>query len=286
MRKRLLIRLLFALGVLLVLLILLLWGLKLYLRPEPSARREIYQGVFWQVEDIPNESLGKGRIATVEVHLETPGLEFFIRPMDVSALAKGGHYRLSLADWEVFSENLSVLVNLTAYYPAEPWESYPGQVVKSVETLVLKNKTSHVDEHSYLFWWDKNFTGTLEASKPPSEAALSAAYWGFGVQGFQIYEGKDKQGTLADGDQSNVRTFVGLDADKKILYLIVFEGVKDYYMIDYAQELGITYGAQVDTGDASHVIVGPGASGVTPYTGIRGLRPLGSYIGIRAQPLE
>lgn len=279
---------LFRLGLWGILVLLGTAGLYFLLRSKPSERQEIYQGVFHSVEDFYDPVGGDGRVTIVEVHWETPGVEFFIRQPDL--LDNGNpdqHYTLTLPTVEIIKHDLAAFINLTRYYPDDVLKSYPGAKVGTVETIVIDGVYTHVHEHSYMLRWDENMVFHFDTHKPPRVEDLQRAKMGFGVQGVQIHERKINGFTLSGWDSTAVnRTFIGLDTEKKVLWLFAFENVTPAFMTQYAAGKGLVHGAQVDSGNGTHLLLGSGAKGLLPFSGVRSGRPLGAYIGVKANPLE
>jgi hypothetical protein len=123
-------------------------------------------------------------------------------------------------------------------------------------------------------------------SKPPSQENLDRARMGIGLQGIQISEGLARTNTIDDRDLAYDRTFIGVDPEQHILYILVFEKATAYMVIQRALEAGVMFGGQVDSGSATHLLVGENAGGdIRSHTGIRNWRPLGAYLTVHADPL-
>jgi len=271
---------LFLLSLLPLLLALLLI---LLLRPSPMERTEIYRGIFLTVEQLPD---GIGMIA--EVHWDTPGVRIEQRPFDFAFSPDNpvsNHFTLRFADYALFTEAPSLLMNTTRFIPHEPLQSYPGNGVRTLETLVINGRVSHIHEHSYLLYWDRAMNGYLSGNKPPDEETLARAWEGLGLQGIDLSFGSISSFSMRNPEEIYDRTFIGFNPEKKILYLLVLENVTRHYMALRALQAGATFGGQLDSGDSSHLLVGRGAKGLMPHGGIRNPRPLGPYLMIRANPL-
>ena len=263
-------------------------GLAYALRAPIIARTEIFKGVFLTVGDVPAGPLGSGRVMIVEVKWDTPGVRLVNRPF--SYPLKSGdpgapQYRLALADWSLFRDGASILVNTTEYTPDSKFHSLPGMPVRSVETVVVDGQVSHVDENSYLMYWDKDMNARLLFTKPPDPKSLAEALVGFGVEGVQIYDGQARYNAIDGKSDLLSRTFIGFNEAKRTLYLLAFERASAYEMIQRALEAGVEFGAQVDTGGATNLLVGARASHVLPHAGIRNWRPLGAYLEVYADTL-
>jgi hypothetical protein len=226
------------------------------------------------------------RMMALRVHLDEPTVELFMRPIDPQALAAGGQYLLAIADLERASHALSVLMNTTLYYPHPILNSYPGQTVRGVDTVVSHGKATHYHPHSFLLWIDQDRVPHLEMEAPPPHESIEAADWGIGLQGVQVRDGLPRHQAIGEHDRVQQRAFIGIDPDAHLLYLIAWESANAYDMMDSAIAVGVKHGGQLDSGHATHLLLGSDAKGVRPLTGIRGGRPLGPYMGIRAKALE
>jgi len=249
---------------------------------------EIFKGVFLTVEQLPFGEHGGGRCMIVEVHWDTPGVRLAHREFSwpfASGDPQAPHYKLTVADWSLFKYGPAVLVNTTRYHPDGLLDSLPGRPVRSLETLVVDGKVSHVHDHSYLMFWDAGGRAAMLERKPPDPASLEAAVLGIGLQGYQVSEGRPHYHSLSSKDDLIPRTFIGFDPTRNILYLIAFERASGHLMIDRAVLAGVMFGGQVDSGNGSSLLIGRAARDVTPHTGIRNWRPLGPYLKVFADPL-
>ncbi|HKJ90541.1 MAG TPA: hypothetical protein VJ960_05375 [Oceanipulchritudo sp.] len=259
-----------------------------WLRPSPMPRTEIFKGVFLTVEELSRTGLGSGRAMIVEIHWRTPGVRLEHRDFDYPVHPDDPgtpHFNLTFGDWALWRHRPSVLVNTTRYHPSRYRDSLPGMAVRSGETLVVNSRISHRHEHSYLLYWDEEMRAGALTNKPPDPEILEKARLAIGLQGVQVNGGLPRTNTFADLDLLDDRTFVGIDPEREILFLMAFERASGYLMIDRAVEAGVIFGGQVDSGDGTTLLIGPGARGVPSHSGIRNPRPLGPYLKIIADPL-
>ena len=269
--------------VLLILVFLYFW-----LRPSVMPRTEIFEGVFLTVEELPKTSLGSGRTMILEVHWRNPGVRLEHREYDYPVhrdIRSTPHFNLTFADWALWRHGPSVLVNTTRYEPSRYRDSLPGMAVRSLETLVVDSRISHLHEHSYLLYWDDKMQAGALTQKPPDTETLEKAVLAIGLQGVQISGGIPRYNTFADLNTLDDRTFIGIDPERGILFLLAFENASGYLMIERAVQAGVIFGGQVDSGDGTSLLIGPGARGLPSHSGIRNLRPLGPYLKIIADPL-
>ncbi len=254
------------------------------LRPKEMWREEIYEGVYLSSVNIP-ERFGEGKAVVAEIHWDHPGVELFFRPFFPRA-AMRKHFTLLPADYLVWKHDLSVMMNSTRYVPGEWYKSYPLRQVDSLETLVWDGNLSHIHPNSYMFGWDDEGNFHFDHQKPPRPEFLEKLKWGIGVQSISVMEGQLRMEAMNQVADLDARTFLGVDPIKKIMWFIVYDKIDDLGMNTIARDVGVFVGGKLDSNDASTLIVGQGAKGVLPYTGIRGRRPLGGVMGVRAKSLD
>jgi len=62
---------------------------------------------------------------------------------------------------------------------------------------------------------------------------------------------------------------------------MAFENITTRDMIDYAITKGVEIGGQLDSGNSTSLLFGKRVTHIFPHSGIRGLRPIAGYLGIR-----
>jgi hypothetical protein len=282
-------RIFFGLFSLLVLIGLAGLFLHMAYRPVLQSRTEIYSGVFLTVDELPKSSDGSGKVMIVEVHWDTPGIRIANRPFNYQFSPENPispHYDLEFADLALRKTYASVLMNTCIFQPDAIMKSLPGRPVRALDTVVVDGRVSHVHEHSYLLYWDELMNAHILQHKPPDEESLANAVLGLGLQGIQVNEGMASYRALDSKEDTYSRTFIGVDPIKRILYLMAYENVSGYLMIDLAVREGVIFGGQLDSGSSTNLLIGKGAKGIKAHTGIRNLRPLGPYLTIHAEPLN
>ena len=253
------------------------------LKPENMLRQEIFKGVYLTVDDIPSQ-FGSGKVMIAEIHWDEPGVELYFRPFRPRSTGKM-HYSLLPADYLIREANLGIMVNTTRYYPEEWYKCFPFKQVNTLETLVWNGNVSHIHQHSYMFGWNEKDEFLYEFTKPPSQEFLSQLRWGIGVQSISLHQGQIRDAALGANVVRDARTFLAVDPDEKILWMIVGEKISELGINQIASRQGAIVGGQLDTQDASHMIIGSGARGVKSMSGIRGRRMLAGTMGVRAEPL-
>jgi len=258
------------------------------LLPDLIERTEIYKGVFLKVEDIKNSDGESSRVMMVEIHWDTHGVSIanrdFSYPVD-SDDPEQPHYKLSYADFALIKEQASVLVNTTIYDPNQKWRFMPGLPVRTNETIVQNGISSHIHEHSYLLYWDRDMNAHMVHHKPPDKENLEAAWVGIGLQGIPINNGKPAYNAIGNTDEKFNRMFIGVNSDEKVLYLFYFDNAFAYTALDYVAASGAQYGGQLDSGRSCNLLIGNKAKGILPHTGIRKSRALGGYLIVKAEEI-
>lgn len=261
-------------------------GVRSALRPTVSGWREIYRGVDYYAAEMPAPS--SGRVMAVRLRLDEPTLRLMMRPVDPELRAQGRQYRLSMADYERSRWGLAVFMNTALYHPGQRWRSFPGMPVSAAESVLRDGELSHIDPHSYMLWLDRTRVPHLETEKPPRPELWKDAWWGVGVQAVQVAAGQVRPGAMAPHHKDRLipRSFIGFDAEKKLLFLIAFERTNAMMMATTAAALGVKFGGMLDSGSSTSLLLGPDAAGLPRFTGIRGGRPLGPYLGVWAETLN
>ena len=206
-----------------------------------------------------------------------------LSPLDPSAVARGWEYRLRRIKDVVNSEHLAVAINATLFTSNSGWwPLMSGDLANSVETVVADHVVNHIWEHTYLLWFDDKLTPHLPPSKPPSAADLAAA-WGIGGQGVGLRDGKVGPGNDRNPDS---RTAVGIDPSHKLLFLAVGQNISPRLMLAKLADLGAKDGMLLDGGGSSAMAIGKGAAGISAGAVYGGWRPVATYFGVKASPLQ
>jgi hypothetical protein len=255
--------------------------------PETMLRTEVSRGVFVTVGEV-DDDVSSGKYIIAEIHTRTPGLRLTPAPFDEAARSDGGHFLSRLPDWIAVRKSFTLMVNTVMHEPTGRFGWWPGQPLRCIETVVVDGRASHSDPHTYLIWWDSFQNLSVETEKTPTEEALLAAFGGIGTQAMVLVDGElspffaNNRNTWTESDS---RTFIGVDPNRDILWLIVAEQGTEAFIASLAMDEGVRFGGFLDSGDSTTMIFGRSASGIRPYSGIRGWRPLGAYLMIQAPPL-
>ena len=201
--------------------------------PQPM---EIFSGITYGCEVLDRTEQGHGILHWVRVELGGPGIELYVTPLDPSAVAQGSQYRLRWIENVVRDEHLAVAVNGTLFTSEYGWRPrLPGDLANGVETVVSDHVASHFWEHTYLLWFDDDLDPHLRPSKPPNSAELRQAKWGIGGQAVWLQDGKVWS---ASDRQPDSRTAIGIDAERKLLFLAVAEWASPHLMLEGLAKLG------------------------------------------------
>ena len=249
--------------------------------PQPRA---IFSGITYGCELLERTEQGHGILHWVRVELGAPGIELYVTPLDPSALENGFQYRLRWIDDVLRNERLAVAINGTLFTSKPGWRPrLPGDLAKGVETVVSDHVTSHFWEHTYLLWFDDNLNPHLRPTKPPKPEELREAKWGIGGQGVGLQEGKIWSGIDRKPDS---RTAVGIDGERKLLFLAVAEWASPRLMLEQLAKLGARDAMLLDGGGSSAMAIGEGGRDLARKALFGGWRPVATFFGVRARRLN
>ena len=100
----------------------------------------------------------------------------------------------------------------------------------------------------------------LRPSKPPKPEELRKAKWGIGGQGVGLRDGKVWSGSDRKPDK---RTAVGIDAERKLLFLTVAEWASPRLLLEQLSKLGARDAMLLDGGGSSAMAIGEGGQNLT-----------------------
>jgi hypothetical protein len=246
--------------------------------------REIFSGVTYGCERLERTEDGHGVLHWVRVALGAPGIELYVTPLDPSAVGQGWQYQLRWIENVVGDEHLAVAVNGTLFTSEYNWRPrLPGDLANGLETVVSDHVASHFWEHTYLLWFDDDLNPHLRPSKPPEPAELRQAKWGIGGQAVWLHDGKVWS---ASDRQPDSRTAIGIDAERKLLFLAVAEWASPHLMLEELAKLGARDAMLLDGGGSSAIAIGEAAWEVATGPLFGGSRPVATFFGVRARRLS
>lgn len=246
--------------------------------------RPIFLGVTYGCEFLRRTEEGRGILYWVRVDLKAPGIGLYVTPLDPLALQNGSQYRLGWIDKVSRNEGLAVAINGTLFSSRPSWRpGLPGDFANGVETVVSEHVTSHVWEHTYLLWFDDDLGAHLRPSKPPEAEELRRAKWAIGGQAVGLQDGKVWSNSERKPDS---RTAIGIDPERNLLFLAVAQWVSPHLMLKHLAKLGARDGMLLDGGTSSAMAIGRNARGLASGTLFAGWRPVATFFGVRARPLN
>jgi phosphodiester glycosidase len=266
-------------GVVAAAVCLYVWSLR-----QPVTPTLIFQGVTYGCERLTADEQGSGLVHWIRVDLTAPGIELYVTPLDPQAVQQGWQYRLERTATVLEKETLAVVVNGVYFESDSGWIPRAGDLARSSEATIADCVVSHVPESTYLFCFDEHLVPRIETSWPRNELSQKRYRWGLGGQGGpmlregQLYEGTSQKPT-------DERTAIGVDRDKRLLFLAVFENASERRALDKLRQLGARDGMLLDGGHSTSMVIGANARGIRPGVLIGRWRPVATQFGVRAREL-
>jgi len=143
--------------------------------------------------------------------------------------------------------------------------------------------TSHIWEHTYLLWFDDKLNAHLRPSKPPNPEDLRRAKWAIGGQAVGLRDGRVWSGS---GRKPDKRTAVGIDAERKLLFLAVAEWASPRLLLEELSKLGARDAMLLDGGSSSAMAIGEGSRNSAKGTLLGGWRPVATFLGVKARRID
>jgi hypothetical protein len=253
------------------------WNLRV-----PVLPTEIYQGVSYGCERLAVDKQGSGLMHWVRVDLTAPGIELYVTPLDPQAVERGWQYRLKRTPTVVNQEQLAVAINATLFGSDSGWIPISGDFARSSDATIANYVVSHVPEYTYLLCFDDHLVPCLESSRPPDDSVLRRSRWGLGGRGAVLLrDGRTFRDTPRK--PTDARTAVGVDRQKRLLFLAVFENASPWRALDKLAQLGAVDGMLLDGGNSTSMAIGEKARGVRSGVLMGGWRPVATHFGVRAR---
>lgn len=251
-------------------------------RRGPTPPTDIFRGIVYGCERLDETAEGSGLVHWVRVDLAAPGIDLYVTPVDPGAKAQGYEYRLDWASAVARREGLAVVVNGAMFSSDSGVLPAPGDLARGVETVVADGQPDHFHQYSYLLWFDDRLAPRLE-NKPPPDDALRRARWGIGSELAVLTGGKIN---AFAGHVPEPRTVAGIDPEKRLLWLAVFEKASGTRAAEFVRAQGARDAVLLDCGHSTTMVLGQGAAGVRPGTLLAGWRPVATFFGVRALPVD
>lgn len=257
-------------------------GYRWWTRARPTSPTEIFRGVTYTCIEM-NEPECRGLVHLVKVDLTAPGIQLYLTPLDPEAVAQGYQYRLDNAAAVLEREHLAVVVNAALFSSDSGIFQWSGDLARGVQTIVAEGQVSHIDPHTFLLWFQSDLTPHLEFENPPTEAVVRQARWGIGGGAVPLWKGRLRE--EAANHNVDRRTAVGIDTNRRLLWLSVFENASSAAVARVLAKQGAQDGILLDGGHSTTMVLGPTATHVQTGTLLYGGRPEATFFGVRADPL-
>ena len=240
----------------------------------------IFAGVTYGCERLPVTQEGGGLVHWVRVDLTAPGVELYVTPLDPSAVARGWQYRLRPIENVVEREHLAVAVNGTYFTTASgSWLRFSGDLARSTQTLISDHVVAYGPWGASLLWFDAELAPHVLRWGSAAEPVLTRAKWAVGAHELQLHNGQ----VLGGGDfTADARTAIGIDQQRKLLFLAIAGRISQPRMLHILADLGARDGFLLDGGGSSAMGIGQGSTGTPATVLLGGGRPVATYIGVRA----
>jgi hypothetical protein len=256
------------------------WNLRV-----PVLPTEIYRGVTYGCERLEVDEQGSGLMHWVRVDLTAPGIELYVTPLDPQAVERGWQYRLKRTPTVVNQEQLAIAINATLFGSDSGWIPMSGDFARSSDATIANYVVSHVPEYTYLLCFDDHLVPCLESSRPPDDSVLRRSRWGLGGRGAVLLrDGRTFRDTPRK--PTDARTAVGVDRQKRLLFLAVFENASPWRALDKLAKLGAVDGMLLDGGNSTSMAIGDKAQGARPGVLMGRWRPVATHFGVRARELS
>ena len=240
---------------------------------------EIYQGLTYGCETLPETEETGGLVHWIKADLNVPGVELYTTPLDPTAVAQGFEYHLHYVPAQVKNQQLAAAVNGDLFDSKSWYFRMPGDPARSIETVVSNGQVNHIHAHTYLLWWDKDLNARLEVNKPPRQAILDHAKWGIGGQMALLMDG---QVNLAAGRAADQRTMVAAEPKKRLVWVACFDKASYFSAAHWMADRGAKLGVMVDGGTSVGMAVGPDAKNVRTGSVTGNWRAVATVFGFKA----
>ena len=257
----------------------------------PLPPTEVYRGVVLLAERLPETAETGGLLYLVRVDLTAPGVDLFTTPLDQHAESAGWQYRLASPSEILARNSLAVVVNGAQFksashrIPLSQSNSIPlyrpGDLARTNETIIADSQVTHA--RSSLLWFDSDLRPHLERDRSLGEEPRARAKWGIGTQRVLVAGGVPELGLTETAD---CRSALGVDAEKQLLWVAVFEKASLRAAAAALHRHGAKDAILLDGGSSTCLVLGPRARGVRPGTIVGGAVPVATHFGIRALPLQ
>jgi hypothetical protein len=198
--------------------------------------------------------------------------------LERAAVEAGWEYKTCWPPSVAASEKLAVAINGTLFSTDRPkWQIWSGSLSRSEETVIANREINHIDPNSYLLWFDDQLRPTLEKRKPPSLDTCARAKWGISGQGVAVDHGVV---SASAGHVLDSRTVLGVNREKKLLILAVFDSASQYRAAEMIAEHGASDVILVDGGSSTCLTFGSIPAGLGRRTAVFPYRAVATVFGV------
>jgi hypothetical protein len=245
--------------------------------PTPHPSVELASGITYVCQQYDEEEI-RGLAHVITVDLNTPGLRLYLTPLERNAVEAGWEYKTCWPPTVAAQENLVVAINGTLFSTNRPeWAVWPGTLSRSEETVIADHVENHVDPNSYLLWFDDQLTPHLEKQKPPPAEVCQRAKWGIGGQSWSLEGGVP---TPWQHHERNWRTILGIDPEKKLLFLGAFDSASQFRAAQILAEHGAVQAIFLDGGSSTCLTFGQKPPGMSRRTAIFPYHAVATVFGV------
>ena len=265
----------------------------------PVERTEIYQGVYYLCEQLPETSETSGLMHVIEVDLTAPDIELFLTPPDPQVVedVPPWTYRLRYVWHTAYRENLAAATNATFFDSRfkHRWPNLylPGDVGRTVQTIVSEHHVTPDPGDQRLLWFEDDLTPHLtDLDELKRAGGMALARWGIGSarlpRGYLLVrhgEARYWPRGYEVVEQVRPRTAIGIDAATRRMWLITMDHAIPNALIEPLMRFGASDAIILDGGKSSAMVLGRDAQGVRPGRVAGGTRAVATMVGVRARPL-
>ena len=249
--------------------------------PQP---RSIFSGITYGCELLERSEEGHGILHWVRVELRAPGIELYVTPLDPSALAR----RLSIST--ALDRRRRCEMNALR----SP-SMGPVHLKAQLATGIARGSRKGGGDRCF-GPCDEPFLGThlspvVRRCAKRASAAVQAAKAGRSPKGEMgdrragrwLREGKIWSGSDRKPDK---RTAIGIDAERKLLFLTVAEWASPRLLLEQLSKLGARDAMLLDGGGSSAMAIGEGGRDLARGALLGGWRPVATFFGVKARRLD
>jgi hypothetical protein len=258
----------------------------------PLPATEIYRGVTYLCERLPETAESGGLLRLVRVDLSESGVELYITPPASERLSREWRYRLRYVGEVVQTQNLAVAVNATMFHSdslSVRWqeESWPirraGDPARSTDRIIANYVVGSGQRNKWLLWFEEDLTPHIDLRDQVTPEVLKRAKWGIGAWSMLV---KDRAAQTFPHPTADRRTVIGVNLEQRVLWLAIFDRASRNSAAQALASRGVQYAIMVDGGSSTAMVLGAEARGARPGVVTGDWFPVATHLGVRAEPLS